>query len=207
MRIVFATGNAGKLREIRDIMKGVGCPIYSNQDLGLGFSVVEDGETFGENAFIKASEIYNRLKTNRDLKETIVMADDSGLSIDFLLGAPGIKSSRFMGEETAYYIKNKAILEKLKDVPDEKRGASFICHVTALTEDGERFDTEENIRGYISHEIRGLDGFGYDPIFYLKDLGKTQAELCEREKNMISHRGRALRKMMSILIKNGFIKA
>lgn len=206
MRIVFATQNPEKLREIMDIMSDTDCEFFSLKEMGLDLKIKEDGKTFAENAFIKAKLIYDILKTEEKLNDTIVMADDSGLCIDFLKGEPGVHSSRFMGERTSYDIKNSALLEKLLGVSDDERGAAFYCHITALSTDGRRFDAIGKLSGIIAHEIRGKGGFGYDPIFLLPERDVTVAQLTEDEKNKISHRGRALKKMKSILSKEGLVR-
>ena len=199
MRIVFATGNAGKIREIKDILSDVDAEVFSLKDLNLKSEAEENGESFGDNAFIKANEIYERLSAEGKMKDTLVMADDSGLCIDYLGGEPGVHSARFMGHDTPYSIKNAAILEKLKGVPEEKRGAQFVCHICAIDEDGMRFDAEDEMPGMIAQKSKGSEGFGYDPIFYLPEKGKTSGELSEEEKNEISHRGKVLRSMKRLL--------
>ena len=206
MRIVFATGNAGKMREIRDILADVDAEVYSLKDLGLKSVAEETGETFGENAVIKIREIYDILKERGEMKDTLIMADDSGLCIDFLGGAPGVHSARFMGHDTDYKIKNAAILNEMKDVPDEKRGAAFVCHIATIDENGQIWNAEDEMRGSIAYESRGKEGFGYDPIFYLPQMGCTSGELSEEEKNKISHRGKVLRIMKEILYKAGRIR-
>ena len=205
MKIVFATGNAGKMREIRDILADVDAEVLSLRDLGLRSEADETGETFAENARIKVREIYDILKERGEMDDTVIMADDSGLCIDILGGAPGVHSARYMGHDTDYKIKNAAILEQLRDVPEEKRGAGFVCHIAAITEDGRMFDAEGEMRGRIAYEPKGKEGFGYDPIFYLPEFGRTSGELSEEEKNRISHRGKVLRMMKEILSAEGIL--
>ena len=205
MRIVFATGNAGKIREIKDILDDTGASVYSLKDMGLKSEADENGASFGDNAFIKAHEIYYILKKSGQMTDTIVMADDSGLCIDALGGEPGVHSARFMGHDTDYSIKNAAILKKLENVTDDKRGAQFVCHICAIDENGCRYDAEDEMPGMIAHESRGREGFGYDPIFYLPELGRTSGELSEEEKNAISHRGKVLRSMKRILREKGIL--
>lgn len=205
MRIVFATGNAGKMREIRDILADVDAEVLSLKELGLKSEAEENGESFEANARIKVREIYDILNGRHEMHNTLIMADDSGLCIDALNGEPGVHSARFMGHDTDYRIKNAAILEKLKNVPDEKRGAAFVCHIAAIDENGRLYDAEDEMRGSISRESRGREGFGYDPIFYLPQFGKTSGELSEEEKNAISHRGKVLRKMRDMLVNCGII--
>ena len=192
--IVFATGNEGKMREIRQIMKGIHVELLSMKEAGIEADIVEDGESFAENAVIKAKAVAE--KTNH-----IVLADDSGLEIDYLNKEPGIYSARYMGEDTSYDLKNANLLERLEGVPDEKRTARFVCAIAAAMPDGEVFTTVGVIEGRIGYEIKGENGFGYDPIFYLPEYGCTSAQLSEEEKNAISHRGRALAAMREELEK------
>lgn len=187
-KIIFATGNAGKMKEIKEIMKDMDVEILSLKGAGIDVDIVEDGTSFEENAFIKARTISN-------LTGEIVLADDSGLEIDFLDKAPGIYSARYLGENTPYEQKNTHILELLKDVPEEKRTARFVCSIAAVFPDGEEMSTYATIEGTIAHEIAGENGFGYDPIFYVPEYKKTTSELSPEEKNEISHRGKALRAM------------
>ncbi len=192
-KIIFATGNEGKMREIREIMEGTEVELLSMKEAGVQADVVEDGETFEENAMIKAKTIAN-------LTDAIVLADDSGLEVDYLDKAPGVYSARFMGEETPYSIKNQAILDKLQGVAKEDRTARFVCAIAAVLPDGTTYMSRETIEGYIGYEIAGVNGFGYDPIFMLEEYGCTSAEISAEEKNKISHRGKALRKMRDMLI-------
>ncbi len=192
--IVFATGNEGKMREIRQIMKGIHVELLSMKEAGIEADIVEDGESFAENAVIKAKAVAE--KTNH-----IVLADDSGLEIDYLNKEPGIYSARYMGEDTSYDLKNANLLERLEGVPDEKRTARFVCAIAAAMPDGEVFTTVGVIEGRIGYKIEGENGFGYDPIFYLPEYGCTSAQLSEDEKNAISHRGRALAAMREELEK------
>ncbi|MCQ2401195.1 MAG: RdgB/HAM1 family non-canonical purine NTP pyrophosphatase [Lachnospiraceae bacterium] len=201
-RIVFATNNAGKAREVRRILKDTDAEVFVLKDIKLTSDPVENGATFAENARIKALDVYNRLKEKDDLENTIVMADDSGLTIDCLNGAPGVHSARFMGHDTSYELKNRAILELMEFVPEEKRGAAFVCHICAINEDGRIFDEEAEFRGAIAYEPDGNGGFGYDPIFWLPELGCTSGSLTEDEKNSISHRGKVLRKIKETLCQN-----
>ena len=192
--IVFATGNEGKMREIRQIMKGIHVELLSMKEAGIEADIVEDGESFAENAVIKAKAVAE--KTNH-----IVLADDSGLEIDYLNKEPGIYSARYMGEDTSYDLKNANLLERLEGVPDEKRTARFVCAIAAAMPDGEVFTTVGVIEGRIGYKIEGENGFGYDPIFYFPEYGCTSAQLSEDEKNAISHRGRALAAMREELEK------
>ena len=186
--IIFATGNEGKMREIRQIMAGIDVELLSMRQAGIEADIVEDGKNFDENAIIKAKAVAE--KTNH-----IVLADDSGLEIDFLNKEPGIYSARYLGEDTSYDIKNANLLERMEGVPDEKRTARFVCAIAAAMPDGEIFTTLGVIEGRIGCEPKGENGFGYDPIFYLPEYGCTSAELSEEKKNAISHRSRALEAM------------
>ena len=185
-RIIFATGNEGKMKEIRMILADLGVPVLSMKEAGVSADIVEDGKTFEENAAIKAEMI-------RDLTGAIVLADDSGLEIDYLGGEPGIYSARYMGEDTSYDIKNQNLLDRLEGVPDEKRTARFVCAICAALPDGRKLTTRGTIEGIIGHGISGENGFGYDPIFWLPEYGCSTAELSPEKKNELSHRGKALR--------------
>ena len=191
-RIVFATGNAGKMKEIRLILADLGMEILSMKEAGADPVIVENGKTFGENAEIKARAVW---------AETggIVLADDSGLVVDHLGGEPGIYSARYMGEDTSYDIKNQALLDRLNGVPDEKRTARFVCAIGAAFPDGSTQVVRGTMEGIIGHEIAGENGFGYDPIFFLPEHGCTSAQLAPEKKNELSHRGEGLRKMRIIL--------
>lgn len=192
-RIIFATSNEGKMKEIRLIMENSGYEVLSLKEAGVVAEIEENGTTFEENAVIKASEIAK-------LTGELVLADDSGLEVDYMDKAPGIYSARFLGEDTDYTIKNNYILEQLKDVPLEKRSARFVCAIALATPAGEAVTTRATIEGYIGYEICGENGFGYDPIFMVPEFGKTTAELSIEEKNQISHRAKALRAMKEILL-------
>lgn len=193
MRIIFATGNENKMREIREILGDIGLEIVSMKEAGIKADIVEDGKTFEENAMIKATEIAK-------LCDDIVLADDSGLEIDYLDKAPGIMSARFMGEDTSYDIKNQALIDKLEGVPKEKRTARFVCAIAAVLPSGKQLITRGTIEGMIGYEIAGENGFGYDPIFYVEEYGCTTAELSPEEKNKVSHRGNALMAMKKLLL-------
>ncbi len=188
MRIIFATGNAGKMREIRMIMADLGLEILSMKEAGLSVDIEENGLTFEENALIKAKGIAA-------LCQDIVLADDSGLEIDALNKEPGVYSARYMGENTSYHIKNKNLIERLEGVPEEQRTARFVCAIAAVLPDGRILETRAAMEGRIGYEERGENGFGYDPIFMLPEYGKSTAELSPEEKNQLSHRGKALRFM------------
>ncbi|MCI6795336.1 MAG: XTP/dITP diphosphatase [Lachnospiraceae bacterium] len=192
-KIIFATGNQNKMREIREIMGNLPVEILSMKEAGIGADITEDGTTFEENAAIKAKAVAELLPEQD--KDTIVLADDSGLEIDALNGEPGIYSARYMGEDTSYHIKNAELIHRLEGVPEKKRTARFVCAVAAVLPDRTCLTVRGTIEGRIGYEERGSNGFGYDPIFMLPDRGCTTAELPPEEKNRISHRGQALRLM------------
>lgn len=185
-QIVFATGNEGKMREIRAILLDLGCEILSMKEAGIEADILENGTTFEENALIKAKAVA-------EYTDAIVLADDSGLEIDYLNKEPGIYSARYMGEDTSYRVKNQNLIDRLAGVPDEKRTARFVCAIAAAFPDGTSSVVRATIEGRIGYEERGEGGFGYDPIFYVPEYGKSTAELSAEEKNAISHRGKALR--------------
>ncbi|MDD3279027.1 MAG: XTP/dITP diphosphatase [Lachnospiraceae bacterium] len=192
-QIIFATGNEGKMKEVREILKDLQIPICSMQEAGISVDVVEDGDTFQENAIIKARTIAQYIQGQDE--GTIVLADDSGLEIDYLNKEPGVYSARYMGEDTSYRIKNRNLIDRLTGVPAELRTARFVCAIAAVLPDGEVLTTRGTIEGKIGYEECGEHGFGYDPIFYLPDMSKSTAQLSPEEKNAISHRGEALRRM------------
>ncbi len=192
--MIFATGNAGKMKEIRRIMADIGMEILSMKEAGIWPEIQEDGGTYEENALIKARAVAA-------LTDTLVLADDSGLEVDWLDREPGIHSARYMGEDTPYSVKNADIIARLEGVPEEKRTARFVCAIAAVFPDGRELTVRAAIEGRIGYEERGGNGFGYDPIFYVPELHKTTAELTEDEKNQVSHRGRALRLMKEELKK------
>ena len=194
-RIIFATGNEAKMKEIRMILADLGMPILSMKEAGINVDVVEDGTTFEENALIKVTEIA------KYVENCIVLADDSGLEIDYLNKEPGIYSARYAGVDTSYDIKNQLLLDRLAGVPDEKRTARFVCAIAAAFPDGTTEVVRGTIEGIIGHEIIGENGFGYDPIFYLPQYGLTTAQIPPELKNDLSHRGNALRAMRVIMEK------
>ena len=191
-RIIFATSNAGKMKEIREILKDLDVEILSMKEAGIEADIVEDGKTFEENALIKA-------RTIRDMAGCIVLADDSGLEVDALNKEPGIYSARYMGEDTSYEIKNRNIIDRLKRAAGQERSARFVCNIAAVLPGGQVLHTEETMEGLIADEPAGQGGFGYDPILYLPAYGMTSAEISMEEKNKISHRGKALRAMKTAL--------
>ena len=194
-RVIFATGNAGKMREIRSIMADTYSEILSMKEAGIQTDIVEDGKTYEENALIKARAVAAAAAGG------LVLADDSGLEIDFLGKEPGVHSARYLGEDTPYSIKNAELLRRLEGVPEEERMARFVCAIAAVLPDGREFTVRATIEGRIGYEEKGTNGFGYDPIFYVPEFGRTTAELTEEEKNLVSHRGKALRLMKEELAK------
>ena len=192
--IVFATGNEGKMREVRMILADLGMEILSMKEAGVHADIVEDGETFAQNAEIKAKAVWARTGG-------IVLADDSGLAVDYLGGEPGVYSARYMGEDTSYDIKNQAIIDRLKGAKGKERSARVVCDIAAVLPDGTVIHTEGFMEGQIAEKPAGTEGFGYDPILYIPELGVTSAELTLEQKNQISHRGKALRAMKEELFK------
>ena len=191
-RIIFATGNEGKMREVRAILADLGLPVLSMKEAGADPVIVEDGKTFGENAQIKAQAVWN-------CTGDIVLADDSGLVVDYIGGEPGIYSARYMGEDTSYVIKNQNIIDRLKDAKGKERSARFVCNIAAVLPDGRVLHAEETMEGLIAERPAGTGGFGYDPILYLPEYGMTSAEITMEEKNKISHRGKALEAIKRVL--------
>lgn len=191
-KLIFATSNQGKMKEIREILKDLDVEVLSLKEAGIETDIVEDGKTFEENALIKA-------RTIRDLTGYMVLADDSGLEVDALNKEPGIYSARYMGEDTSYDIKNKNIIERLDGLAGDERSARFVCVIAAAFPDGTEETRRGTIEGQIGFEIAGENGFGYDPIFYIPEFGCTTAELSPEQKNEVSHRGKALRKMKEII--------
>ncbi len=192
MKIVIATGNAGKMKEIKSIFNNSDYEVVSMKEEGIVADVDENGTTFEENALIKAREIAK-------LSGSIVLADDSGLEVDYLNKEPGIYSARYMGEDTPYSVKNASLIARLDGVEFEKRTARFVCAVAAVYPDGKELVVRETMEGYIGYEEKGANGFGYDPIFYLKEFDKTSAEISLEEKNEISHRGKAFRAIKALM--------
>lgn len=184
-KLIFATGNEKKMKEIRMILGDLDYEILSMKEAGITADIVEDGSTFEENAVIKATAISK-------LTNCLVLADDSGLEVDYMDKMPGIYSARWLGEDTSYTVKNRKIIENLEGVSDEKRTARFVCAIAAAFPDGRVLTKRGTIEGIIGYEERGSNGFGYDPIFFLPEYGKTTAELDPEEKNKVSHRGKAL---------------
>lgn len=196
VKILFATGNKGKVAEIREILKDLDAEVLTMKEAGFDIEVDENGETYEENAVIKAKAVM-------EASGCLTLADDSGLEVDYMNKEPGIHSARYMGHDTSYDIKNQSILDKLEGVEDEKRTARFVCAIAAAFPDGRVETVRATMEGIIAHEIAGANGFGYDPIFFLPERGVTSAEISREEKNEISHRGKALRLMRDRLIELG----
>jgi len=191
-KMIFATKNKGKILEFAQMMEKHEIEVLSLLDINYEDEIEENGETFEENALIKAREIASQYQTT-------VIADDSGLSIDVLNGAPGVYSARYAGEVRSDKANIDKVLEELKGIPDDERTARFVCILAIVDETGKEVVVSGTCEGKIWHEKRGSEGFGYDPIFYLPQLGKTMAELSKDEKNALSHRGKAFKKFESLI--------
>ncbi len=202
-RIIFATGNEGKMREIRMILADTGMEILSMKEAGIQAEPEENGQTYEENALIKARAVAAHASSVAEAAYggDIVLADDSGLEVDYLNKEPGVYSARYLGEDTPYSVKNADIIRRLEGVPEEKRTARFVCAIAAVLPDGRETTVRATIEGVIGYGEKGNHGFGYDPIFYVPELGRSTAELTEEEKNKVSHRGKALRLMKEELKK------
>lgn len=198
--IVAATKNQGKIREIRELVNREDILVKSMEEMGITQEIDETGQTFEENALIKAKTVWEALGG-----KYLVIADDSGLEIDFFDRRPGIYSSRWLGENTSYEVKNRIVLEEMKDVPADKRGARYVCSIAAVTTEGEPLAVTETWEGMIAGEARGDGGFGYDPIIWLPSRACTVAELLPEEKNRVSHRGKALRSVEKLLRQKGLL--
>ncbi len=195
MKIIFATGNPGKMKEVRMILADLNAEVLSMKEAGIDIPIEEDGLTFEENAVIKAKAVHSCAP------DAIVLADDSGLEVDYLDRQPGVYSARYMGEDTPYEIKNAAIIRKLSGAAQSERTARFVSAIAAALPGGEILTTEGVIEGVIAHEPAGDGGFGYDPIFYVPEFHATTAELTPEQKNAVSHRGKALRAMKNKLMR------
>ena len=181
--IILASNNKDKVKEVKQILCDY--DIVSLKDAGIDVDVEENGTTFEENALIKARAIAK-------ITGKMTMADDSGLEIDYLDKAPGVYSARFMGHDTSYDIKNKALIEKLEGVEGQDRSCRFVCAIAVVFPDGRELVKRGTMEGLLAKEISGENGFGYDPIVFLPEYGKTSASLSPEQKNRISHRGKAL---------------
>lgn len=187
-KIILASNNQNKVAEVKEILKDKNVEIVSLKEAGIDVDVEENGTTFEENALIKARAVCK-------MTGSVTMADDSGLEVDYLDKQPGVYSARFMGHDTSYDIKNKAIIDKLEGVEGDARSARFVAAIAVVFLDGKEIVTRGTMEGLIAREPAGDNGFGYDPIVYLPEYGMTSAQLSPEEKNKISHRGKALKKM------------
>jgi XTP/dITP diphosphohydrolase len=191
-KVIFATSNEGKMKEIREILEGLDIELLSMKDIGLNPDIEENGKTFEDNAIIKA-------RTVMELTNELVLADDSGLEVDYMDKAPGVYSARFMGEETSYHIKNQYIIDQLAEASEEERSARFVCAIACAFPNGEVITRRATIEGFIAKQIVGTNGFGYDPIFYVPEYGCTTAQMASEIKNVISHRGKALQAIKDVI--------
>ena len=191
-KIVFATTNAGKIKEIKEILSDFDVEVASMKEMSITADIEENGATFEENSLIKARAVSK-------LTGLPALADDSGLEVDYLNGEPGIYSARYLGRDTDYDYKNNYIIDKLKEAKGEERSARFVCVISLVLPDGREFVNKGVMEGRIGYEIKGENGFGYDPIFFLPEYGKTSAEISAEEKNKISHRGKALSAMKELI--------
>lgn len=187
-KIILASNNQNKVAEVKEILKDKNVEIVSLKEAGIDVDVEENGTTFEENALIKARAVCK-------MTGNITMADDSGLEVDYMDKQPGVYSARFMGHDTSYDIKNKAIIDKLEGVEGDARSARFVAAIAVVFPDGKEIVTKGTMEGLIAREPAGDNGFGYDPIVYLPEYDMTSAQLSPEEKNKISHRGKALKKM------------
>jgi XTP/dITP diphosphohydrolase len=192
-QLILATGNRDKVRELAEILPEGTYEVQTMKEAGFTGKIIENGTSFQENALIKAHAVALAFP------DKIVLADDSGLEVDALGKEPGIYSSRYMGEDTPYEIKNAEIMRRLEDVPREARTARYVCAMAAVLPNGRELTTQETMEGEIAYEAAGNGGFGYDPIFYVPQYDLTAAELTPEQKNAISHRGKALRAMVKLL--------
>lgn len=195
-KIIFATSNEGKMKEIREILSDLDIELLSLKEVGLNPDIDENGTTFEENAIIKAKQVM-------ELTGEIVLADDSGIEVDYMDKAPGVYSARFMGEDTPYAIKNQYIIDKLANANDEERSARFVCAIACAFPNGEVITQRATIEGFIAKQIsEGSTGFGYDPIFYVPEYQCTTADMAPELKNAISHRGKALKAVKQMISKH-----
>ncbi|MDP4090462.1 MAG: XTP/dITP diphosphatase [Bacillota bacterium] len=191
-RLLVASNNKHKIEEIKHILEDINIEVIGLKEAGIDTDVEETGTTFMENAYIKAKAIYDMLEAKQDY---LVLSDDSGLSVDVLDGAPGVYSARFAGEHGNDKKNNEKLLSLLKELPFQARKARFMCAIVLIGREEKVLKVQGEVEGYIADKEYGRDGFGYDPLFYVEEYGKTFAELTRSEKNSISHRGRALEKV------------
>lgn len=187
MKIIIATHNKHKIVEFKRILEPIGFEVLSQSEANIDVDIVEDGKTFAENSFKKAEAVKNAANC-------IAIADDSGICIDAFNGEPGIYSARFLGEDTPYTTKNAIVLDRMKNVLEENRGARYVCAISCIFPNGDTIAAEGICEGKIGYEPSGSNGFGYDPIFYIGE--KSMAQMTDEEKDSISHRGIALREFV-----------
>lgn len=197
-KLILASNNKKKIAEMKEILKEMPIDVKSLADEDIDIEVVEDGDTFEENAKKKSREIYEFLLKRGD-KNFIVLSDDSGLSVEYLDGAPGVYSARYAGQHGDDARNNKKLLLELSGIPKQKRGAKFTCQLAMFTDEGQYYAVKGEVKGYIIEELHGEGGFGYDPLFFYEPLNKTFGELTGEEKNEISHRGVALKELKKII--------
>lgn len=197
-KLILASNNQKKIKELKELLSELPLNVLSLKDMNIDIEVEEDGKTFEENSRKKAEEIYKYLKA-RGEKNFFVMADDSGLEVDALDGAPGIYSARYSGGHGNDEDNNKKLLKELDGVPEDKRGAQFTCQIALFDENGEYNTVKGIVRGRILEKLNGAGGFGYDPLFFYEPFGKTFAEAGSEEKNKVSHRGKALKEIKKVL--------
>lgn len=210
MKIIVASNNQHKIEEIKAMLNGMDFDVRSLRDEGIDLEPEETGTTFMENAYIKAKAVYDYIKDQaindpdssgeREYRNTLVLADDSGLAVDYLDGAPGVFSARWAGEPSNDQANNRKLLKELTGVPQESRQAQFVCAMVLV---GHKIDIRVGgeAPGYVLEAEKGVQGFGYDPLFFSTDLGKTFAEASGPEKNAVSHRARALQELKKELAK------
>lgn len=203
-KLIVASNNSHKIEEIKEILSDLNLEIVSLKDENINIDVVEDGTTFLENSYKKSHEIAEYLK-NKGEKDFIVMADDSGIAVDYLNGEPGVYSARYAGVHGNDSENNKKLLKNMQGVPYEKRTARFVCAIVLITSEGKIIKVEGTTEGFVTEEIRGKEAFGYDPLFFVPEFNKTFAEMSAEEKNSISHRGRALEKLKEEMLRGDII--
>ena len=198
-KIILASNNKKKIKELKEILSDIQVEVRSLSEENLDIDVVEDGTTFEENAKKKAREIYEFLK-KRGEKNFIVLADDSGLEVDYLNGEPGVYSARYAGKHGEDDKNNEKLLKNMQGVPKDKRGAQFVCQIAMFDERGMYNTVRGEVRGYILEKLDGEGGFGYDPLFFYEPFNKSFAQLTSEEKNSVSHRGKALKELKGVIV-------
>lgn len=191
--IIVASSNTHKIKEVKTILAPLAYNVQSMREAGIELEIEEDGQTFEENALLKARALA-------EISDDIILADDSGLEVDILEGAPGIYSARYAGEHGDDQANNRKLLDQLKDVPKHQRGARFYCAIAMVYPEGKEIVVAGECKGTIILKPKGHNGFGYDPLFYIPHLDKTYAQLDTQEKNSISHRSKALDRLKEVLL-------